>query len=53
MLFFGEGEFRGRLDRVAAEHGDSPLVSKIIDFIRAGKRALSTAIKRGEAAEDT
>jgi len=52
MLFFGEGEFRGRLDRVAADYGDSPLVGKIVDFIRAGKRALSTATKRGEGAED-
>lgn len=52
-LFFGEGEFRGRLDRVAADYGADPLVGKIIDFIRAGKRPLTTAIKRGEAKEDT
>ena len=52
MLFFGEGEFRGRVDRVAAEYGGSPLVTKIVDFIRTGKRALTPASKRGEAPED-
>jgi UDP-N-acetylglucosamine acyltransferase len=52
ILFFGEGEFRGRLDRVAAEYGADALVRKITDFIRAGKRPLSTAIRRGEAEEE-
>jgi UDP-N-acetylglucosamine acyltransferase len=52
-LFFGEGEFRVRLDRVAADYGADPLVDKIIDFIRGGKRPLTMAIKRGEAEEDT
>ena len=47
-LFFGEGEFRARLDRVAAEYGADPLAGKIVDFIRAGKRPLTMAIKRGE-----
>jgi UDP-N-acetylglucosamine acyltransferase len=51
-LFFGEGEFRLRLDRVAAEYGADPLVDKIIDFIRDGKRPLTMAIKRGEADAD-
>src|SRR5215467_7019411 len=27
-LFFGEGEFRTRIDQVASEYGDDPLVSK-------------------------
>ena len=51
-LFFGEGEFRARLERVAADYGGDPLVAKIIDFIRAGKRPLTMAIKRSEADED-
>jgi UDP-N-acetylglucosamine acyltransferase len=52
-LFFGEGEFRTRLDRVAADYGADPLIGKIIDFIRAGKRPLTMAIKRGAADEET
>ena len=52
-LFFGDGEFRARLERVAAEHGADAQVAKVIDFIRAGKRPLTMAIKRGEADEDT
>jgi UDP-N-acetylglucosamine acyltransferase len=50
-LFFGEGEFRARLDRVAEEWAGDALVDKIITFIRAGKRPLTMAIKRGEADE--
>jgi UDP-N-acetylglucosamine acyltransferase len=50
-LFFGEGEFRTRLEQVAAGHADDLLVGKIIDFIRAGKRPLTMAIKRGETDE--
>jgi UDP-N-acetylglucosamine acyltransferase len=52
-LFFGEGEFRARFERVAAEHGADPIIGKIIDFIRAGKRPLTMAIKRGETDEGT
>ena len=51
-LFFGDGEFRARLERVAAEHGADAQVAKIIDFIRAGKRPLTMAVKRNEADED-
>ena len=51
-LFFGEGEFRARIDRVAAEYASDPQVCKIIDFIRAGKRPLTMAVKRAEADED-
>lgn len=50
-LFFGEGEFRARIDKVAAEHGRDPEVAKIIDFIRAGKRPFTLAIRRSEADE--
>ena len=52
MLFFGDGEFRARVDKVAAESGADPLVSKIIEFIRGGKRPFTMAVKRGEADED-
>ena len=51
-LFFGEGKFRDRLDIVAAEFGGDPLVSKIIEFIRAAKRPLTMAVKRNEVDED-
>jgi UDP-N-acetylglucosamine acyltransferase len=51
-LFFGEGDFRSRLARVAAEYAGDPLVAKVIDFIRAGKRPLTMAIRRNEADED-
>jgi len=51
-LFFGDGEFRARLERVAAEHGADAQVAKMIDFIRAGKRPLTMAVKRAEADED-
>jgi UDP-N-acetylglucosamine acyltransferase len=51
-LFFGEGEFRARLDQVEREYGGDARVRKIIDFIRAGKRPLTMAIRRGDSAED-
>jgi len=50
-LFFGEGEFRGRLDRVEAEYGGDALVGKMIAFIRAGKRPLTMATDRAEGGE--
>jgi UDP-N-acetylglucosamine acyltransferase len=51
-LFFGEGEFRARIDKVAADFGNEVLVGKIISFIRAGKRPFTMAIKRGETDDD-
>ena len=52
-LFFGEGEFRARIDKVAAGvSATCAPVGKIIAFIRAGKRPFTMAIKRGEADED-
>jgi len=50
-LFFGEDEFRARLEHVAAEYSGDPLVTKMVDFIRAGRRKLTMAVKRGEAGE--
>ena len=52
LLFFGGGEFRARVDKVAADFGDDALVDKIISFIRAGKRPFTMAVKRGETNED-
>lgn len=51
-LFFGAGEFRARIDRVAAEYASDENVGKIVDFIRAGKRPLTMAVKRSETDED-
>jgi UDP-N-acetylglucosamine acyltransferase len=51
-LFFGGGEFRARLERVASDYGKDDLVAKMIAFIRAGKRPLTMAGRRGEAGED-
>jgi UDP-N-acetylglucosamine acyltransferase len=51
-LFFGEGEFRSRLERVATEFGGDGQAGKIIAFIRAGKRPLTMAIKRAESDGD-
>jgi UDP-N-acetylglucosamine acyltransferase len=50
-LFFGSGEFRARLDSVERDYGADAHVRKMIDFIRAGKRPLTMAIKRAEADE--
>lgn len=51
-LFFGTGEFRARLDALEAESGNDPQVAKMIAFIRAGKRSLTMATKRGAGDED-
>jgi len=48
-LFFGEGEFKPRIDKVAAEYASDALVMRIVDFIRAGKRPLTMATSRNEA----
>lgn len=52
VLFFGDGEFRARVDKVAGESSADPLIGKIIEFIRGGKRPLTMAVKRSEADED-
>ncbi|CAL8981109.1 Acyl-[acyl-carrier-protein]--UDP-N-acetylglucosamine O-acyltransferase [Rhodoplanes serenus] len=46
-LFFGPGTFRERLEAVAAELGDDPLIGQIIAFIRGGSRPLTMGAKRG------
>ena len=41
MLFFGEGTFAERLERVAREYDGDPVIGKIVSFIRdGGKRSL-------------
>jgi len=52
-LFFSQGDFRTRVDQVEAEHSSDQIVRKVIDFIRAGKRPLTMAIRRGQDDEDT
>lgn len=51
-LFFGEGEFRDRVEKVAGEFGDNVQVAKIIAFIRAGTRPFTMAVKRSETDGD-
>jgi UDP-N-acetylglucosamine acyltransferase len=53
FLFFGPGTFRERLDDLARRGTDDALVERVIAFIREGKRPLTMAIKRGEAAMET
>ena len=50
-LFFGAGEFRARLAQVEHQYGEDSRVRKIIDFIRAGKRPITIAIRRGDTDE--
>jgi len=51
-LFFGRGGFRARLDEVERDFGEDARVRKMIDFIRAGKRPLTMAIRRGETDDE-
>jgi UDP-N-acetylglucosamine acyltransferase len=51
-LFFGEGEFRARVEKVAGDYGEEPYVGKIIEFIRSGKRPLTMAIRRSGENEE-
>jgi UDP-N-acetylglucosamine acyltransferase len=50
-LFFGAGTFRERLEKVAAQDG-GPLLAKVIDFIRAGSRPLTMAIRRAPQGDE-
>lgn len=51
-LFFGEGVFGERLEKVASEHGKDLRIQKMIAFIRAGKRPFTMAVRRAELGED-
>jgi UDP-N-acetylglucosamine acyltransferase len=46
-LFLGEGVFRDRLAQVEKAYAGVPLIESVLAFIRAGKRPLSTAVRRG------
>jgi UDP-N-acetylglucosamine acyltransferase len=46
QLFLGDGAFRDRLAWVEKIYSGDPLVAGVVAFIRAGKRPLSTAIRR-------
>ena len=48
-LFFGDGEFRARLEQISSQYSGDVQVGKMIDFIRAGKRPLTMGSKRGAA----
>ena len=48
-LFFGDGEFRARVDRVADTFSDSALVTDMIAFIRSRERPLTMAVHRAAA----
>jgi UDP-N-acetylglucosamine acyltransferase len=50
-LFFGAGTFRERLEKVAAQDG-GPLLAKVIEFIRAGSRPLTMAIRRAPQGDE-
>jgi UDP-N-acetylglucosamine acyltransferase len=46
-LFFGPGSFRARVDGVANEFADHPIVGRVVAFIRAGgTRPLTMAVER-------
>jgi UDP-N-acetylglucosamine acyltransferase len=47
-MFFGAGTFRERFEQVAETMGGHPLVGKIVEFVRAGKRPLAMAVHRAE-----
>ena len=52
VLFFGDGDFRTRLEKVASEYGGNAQVNQVIAFIRSGKRPFTMAVKRNDADED-
>jgi len=51
-LFFGDGEFRQRFERIAKAYENDPLVGKLIDFVRVGKRPLTMAVIRADLDEN-
>jgi UDP-N-acetylglucosamine acyltransferase len=52
ILFFGAGEFRVRLERVAGEYGEDPMIAKLIEFIRGGNGPLTMGATRAETDEN-
>jgi UDP-N-acetylglucosamine acyltransferase len=51
-LFFGDSEFRTRLERVAGDYTGDLMVAKMIDFVRAGIRPLTMAGRRIEVDDE-
>jgi UDP-N-acetylglucosamine acyltransferase len=51
-IFFGPGTFAGRVKEAAATYGESPLVSKVIEFIQTAKRPLTMAARRADSSEE-
>jgi UDP-N-acetylglucosamine acyltransferase len=47
-IFFGRGTFRERVEEVAAQYGENPLVAAVVSFIRAGSRPLTMGIRRAQ-----
>lgn len=47
-MFFGEGTFRERFEKMAAERGEDPLVAKVVQFVRSGSRPISMAVHRAD-----
>jgi UDP-N-acetylglucosamine acyltransferase len=53
VLFFGDGSFAERFERVRAEHSADPVIGKIVAFIRdGGKRPLMMPAAGGAEASD-
>ena len=52
-LFFGEGVFADRKDKLATEFADDPLVQKVVAFIRAGAKRSLMHPATPRAAEDS
>jgi UDP-N-acetylglucosamine acyltransferase len=50
-MFFGTGTFRERVEAFATRNEECPLVAKVIDFIRAGSRPLTMAVRRASTGE--
>jgi UDP-N-acetylglucosamine acyltransferase len=49
--FFGQGNFRERVDSLASGYGEDPLVARMVEFIRSGARPLTMAAQRADGAE--
>ena len=47
-MFFGEGSFRERLEQVARQCGEDPLIARLVEFVRSGSRPLTMALRRSQ-----
>jgi UDP-N-acetylglucosamine acyltransferase len=53
FIFFGAGIFRERVEQVAAQDPDHPLIREVTEFIRSGSHPLTTATRRGQIEQPT